>query len=89
MKYKILALLLPIVFGLTEPVAVPRRQEQISSSSSKPRKTDVSNFPIAEFASSETKNAKRETRSEKRNKSHWRVDPDSVSDNTVRVDSVD
>lgn len=88
-KYKILALLLPVVFGMTALMAVPKRQEQISSSRSKPRKTDVSHFPIAEFASSETKDAKRKTRAEKRDKSHWRIDPDSVSDSTVRVDSVD
>ena len=69
-------------------MAVPK-QEQISGSRSKPRKIDVNHFPIAEFASSETKDAKRKARAEKRNKSHWRVDPDSVSDSTVRVDSID
>lgn len=88
-KYKLLALLLPVVFCITALVAVPKRQEQISGSRSKPRKTDVSHFPIAEFASSETKDAKRRARAEKRDKSHWRVDPNSVSDSTVRVDSVD
>ena len=88
-KYKILALLLPVVFGMTALVAVPKRQEQISGSRSKPRKTDVSHFPIVEFDSSETKDAKRKTRAEKRDKSHWSVHPDSVSDSTVRVDSVD
>jgi hypothetical protein len=87
-KYKILALLLPVVFGMTALMAVPK-QEQISGSRSKPRKTDISHFPIAEFASSETKDAKRKARAEKRNKSHWRVDPNSVSDSTVRVDSID
>lgn len=88
-KYKILALLLPVVFGMTALVAVPKRQEQISNSRSKPRKTDVSHFPIVEFDSSETKDAKRKTRAEKHDKSHWSVHPDSVSDSTVRVDSVD
>jgi hypothetical protein len=88
MKYKILALLLLVVFGMTALMAVPK-QEQISNSRSKPRKTDISHFPIAEFASSETKDAKRKARAEKRNKSHWRVDPNSVSDSTVRVDSID
>lgn len=88
-KYKILALLLPVVFGMTALVAVPKRQEQISGSRSKPRKTDVSHFPIVEFDSSETKDAKRKTRAEKRDKSRWGVHPDSVSDSTVRVDSVD
>jgi hypothetical protein len=50
---------------------------------------DVNHFPIAEFATSETKDPKRRARGEKRNKSHWGVHPDSVSDSTVRVDSVD
>ena len=88
-KYKILSLLLPVVFCITALMAVPKHQEQISGSGSKPGKTDVTHFPIAEFASSETKDAKRKTRDEKRDKSHWGVDPDSVSDSTVRVDSVD
>jgi len=88
-KYKILILLLTAVFCITALIAVPKRQEQSSASGSKPRKTDVNHFPVAEFGSSETKDTKRKARAEKRNKSHWRVDPDSASDSTVRVDSVD
>jgi len=86
-KHKILALVLPAVFCITALMAVPKGQKQNSGFKAEPRKTDVNHFPIAEFASSETKDAKRKARAEKRNKSHWRVDPDSVSDSTVRVDS--
>lgn len=88
-NYKILALLLPAVFCITVLVGVPKDQQQISGSKSEPRKTDVNHFPIAEFASSEIKDARRRARAEKHNESQWRVHPDSVSDSTVRVDSVD
>ena len=88
-QYKILALVLPAVLCITALMAVPKGQKQISGSRAEPRKTDVNHFPIAEFASSETKDVKRKARAEKRDKSHWRVDPDSVSDSTVGVDSVD
>ena len=88
-KYKIPAVVLSAVFCITALIAVPKGQKQNSGSKAEPRKTDVNHFPIAEFASSETKDAKRKARAEKRDKSHWRVDPDSVSDSTVRVDSVD
>lgn len=94
-KYKTLALVLPLVFGLTALV-VPRQsnQEQTTPSKSSPSKTrrkviDPNHFPIAEFSASEASDSKRRARGEKRNKSNWNVDPDALSDSTVVVDSVD
>ena len=94
-KYKTLALALPFVLGLTLLV-VPRRsgQEQPTLSKSSVLKSrrkviDTNHFPIAAFSSSEPSDSKRRARGEKRNKSNWNVDPDTVSDSTVIVDSVD
>ena len=94
-KYKTVALVLPLVFGLTAFV-VPEHSDQgqttpsKSSPSKSRRKTiDTNHFPIAEFSASESTDSKRRTRGEKRNKSNWNVDPDALSDSTVVVDSVD
>jgi hypothetical protein len=90
-----MALVLPLVFGLTAFV-VPRQNNQdqttpSKSSSSKNRRRiiDTNHFPIAEFSVPESSDPKRRTRGEKRNKSNWNVDPDALSDSTVVVDSVD
>ena len=96
MKYKTLAVALPLlVLGLTAFV-VPRQgaQEQAtlpkSSLSKSQRKViDTNHFPIVAFSTAEQTDSKRRTRGEKRNKSHWNVDPDALSDSTVVVDSVD
>lgn len=92
-KYKTFGLVLPVVFGITALLATPLPQDQtkrVQSSPTKPRKkVDVSHFPVAEFSSPGTKDAKRKARGEKRNKSNWNVDPDALSDSTVVVDAVD
>lgn len=94
-KHKTVALVLPLVFGLTAFV-VPKQsdQQQTTPSKSSPSKNrrkiiDTNHFPIAEFSASESAESKRRTRGEKRNKSNWNVDPDTVSDSTVVVDSFD
>jgi hypothetical protein len=94
-KYKTVALVLPLVLGLTALV-VPRQnsQEQTTPSKSSRSKNqkkivDTNHFPIAEFSASESSDSNRRARREKRNKSNWNVDPDSLSDSTVVVDSVD
>lgn len=93
-KYKTVALVLPLVFGLTALV-IPSQsnQEQTIPSKSSPSKTrrkitDTSHFPIAEFSASEPSDARRKVRGEKRNKSNWNVDPAALSDSSVVVDSV-
>ena len=96
MKYKTLALALPlVVFGLTAFI-VPRQsgQEQTTSPQSPPLKThrkviDINHFPVVAFSTVERADSKRQARGEKRNKSNWNVDPDALSDSTVVVDSVD
>jgi hypothetical protein len=96
MKYKTLALALPlVVLGLTAFV-VPRQSspEQNTSLKSSPSKTqrkviDTNHFPIAAVSAVEQADSKRRARGEKRNKSNWNVDPDALSDSTVVVDSVD
>jgi len=94
-KHKTLALALPLVLGLAVLV-VPRRsgQEQSTLSKSSVLKSrrkviDTNHFPIAEFSSSQPSDSKRRARGEKRNKSKWNVDSDTLSDSTVIVDSVD
>lgn len=94
-KYKTVALVLPLVFGLAAFV-VPKQSEQektspARSSPSKNRRKiiDTNHFPIAEFSASESTDSKRRTRAEKRNKSNWNVDPNASSDSTVVVDSFD
>jgi len=94
-KYKTVALVLPLVFGLTAFV-VPRQNSQKQTTPSKSSRSkdlrkiiDTNHFPIAEFSASESSDSKRRARGEKRNKSNWNVDPDALSDSTVVVDSVD
>jgi hypothetical protein len=94
-KYKTLAIALPLVFGLTALV-VPKRsgQEQTTPAQSLPSKTqkkiiDTNHFPVVAFSALDQSDAKRRARGEKHNKSNWNVDPDTISDSTVIVDSVD
>lgn len=94
-KYKTLALALPLMLGLTVLVVPrPSGQEQPTLSKSSILKSqrkviDTNHFPIVEFSSSQPSDSKRRARGEKRNKSNWNVDPDTLSDSTVIVDSVD
>lgn len=54
---------------------------------------DENRFPLADFSAPEptdpTERSKRRARGQKYDKSDWAVNPNSVSDSTVRVDSVD
>lgn len=94
-KHKTVALVLPLVLGVAA-LLIPKqsKQEQTTPSKATSSKTqrksiDTNHFPIAEFSASESSDAKRKARGEKRNKSNWNVDPDALSDSTVVVDSVD
>jgi hypothetical protein len=68
-------------------------QQQGSSSKSQSRHFDENRFPVADFSAPESadpaERAKRRARGQKYDKSEWAVNPNSVSDSTVRVDSVD
>lgn len=93
LKYKTFTLIMPVVFGVTALLVVPKSQLQTSLSKTVPttvtRKVDLNRFPVVEFSASETKDAKRKARSEKRNKSRFMVDPETTSERTVLVDSID
>lgn len=94
MKYKITGVAL-ILFAVTSLFLIPglRGQEQRNSSKSQRRVFDETRFPLADFSAPEpsdpTERSKRQARGQKYDKSSWAVDPNSVSDSTVRVDSVD
>lgn len=81
------------VLSLTTVVVSSRPQAQVSPSQSptiKPqRNKDTNHFPIADFSAETPADEMRRSRSEKRNKSDWQVDPASSGDSTVVVDSID
>ena len=92
MKYR--TLLLTLVLGcVTTIVIISTPQAQKSPAKSQPvkpqRKKDINHFPIANFSAEVPADAMRRSRSEKRNKSDWRIHPAAAGDSTVLVDKID
>lgn len=92
-KYNNFGLVLPVLLGLFALLVTQDPREQTNLPQSSPtksrKKVDIHHFPVVEFSSPETKDAKTKARGEKRNKSNWNVDPSALSNSTVLVDAVD
>jgi hypothetical protein len=94
MKYKITVFAL-VLLAVTSLFLIPglRGQEQRNPPKSQRRVFDENRFPLADFSAPEptdpAERSKRQARGQKYDKSDWAVNPNSVSDSTVRVDSVD
>lgn len=94
-RYKTFVLVPPLLFGLATLFVVQRlrAQEQTASTTlltKHPKKNiDVTKFPIADFSNTGPTDAKRKERGKKRDNSNWAVHPNSASDSTVVVDTVD
>jgi len=95
-KYRILGISLPLVLGLTTLLIVPPRKGQEQTTglpppSSKFRRKPIheNTIPIAQYSAPQPTDSRRQARALKRDKSDWGVNPDSVSDNTAKVDAVD
>lgn len=95
-RLKSLALVLPFAFISAAFFIGSRpngRQESTAlkapAAKAQRRKIDISQFPIAEFPGAQPADKKRSDRAKKRDKSHWAVTPDALSDSTVIVDAVD
>jgi len=92
---KILGFILPAVLAVVAFAVIPglRGQPQNPPAKSQRKAVDESRFPIADFSAAEPtdpiQRARRRSRQQKYDKSDWAVNPDAVSDSTVRVDSVD
>jgi hypothetical protein len=54
-----------------------------------PQNTDITKFPIADFSNTGPIDAKRKESGKKRDNSNWAVHPNTASDSTVVVDTVD
>lgn len=95
MTRRLLALLASTFFILAAIAVMPGLRGEVQKPTSKPSRKvpDLSRFPIADFSAAEPSDpgerSKRRERGKKYNASDWGVNPQSVSDNTVRVDSVD
>jgi hypothetical protein len=93
-QYKVLAFTL-FLFAVASLTLIPRLrgQQQSSPPKTQSRHFDETRFPLADFSAPEpadpTERAKRRARGQKYDKSDWAVNPNSVSDSSVRVDSVD
>ena len=93
-KYNVFGFAL-VLFAITSLFLIPglRGQEQRDPLKSQRRVFDETRFPLADYSAPEpsdpTERSKRRARGQKYDKSDWAVNPNSVSDSTVRVDSVD
>jgi hypothetical protein len=93
-KYKVFGFA-AILFAATSLFLIPRLrgQEQRVPAKSQRKAFDETRFPLADFSAPEpidpTERSKRRTRGQKYDRSDWAVNPNTVSDSTVRVDSVD
>ena len=94
MKYKILALALPLVISLAGLWVIPKPQQPTTGTKTVPGKlpkrvVEVNDFPVVEFSAPEPTDSKRRARAERHDKSPWNVNPNASSDTTVSVDYVD
>ena len=92
-KYNVFGFAL-VLFAVTSLFLIPGlRGQEPNASKSQRRVFDETRFPLADYSALEpsdpAERSKRQVRGQKYDKSDWGVNPNSVSDSTVRVDSVD
>lgn len=94
MKFKLFAFAV-ILFTAATLIIIPGLigQEQRIPAKSERKVFDENRFPLTDFSAPDpidpAERSKRQSRGQKYDKSDWAVNPNAVSDNTVRVDSVD
>jgi len=95
MKRQVFGLVLPILLTVFAVTLIPSLDGQERRSRVPPQRKafDENRFPIADFTapepSDEHERSKRRVRGRKYDKSSWSVNPEALSDSTVRVDSID
>lgn len=95
MNYKMFGLILPVLLAVLAVTLIPPLSGQEKRASFKPQRRvfNEHHFPIADFEAAEptdpNERSKRRLTGQKYDKSSWRVNPEALSDSTVRVHAVD